>query len=54
MLYWHECLWQFLACESLHVCTVCIWNCGGGGGGGGGVGGGGGCTAEALTGLCFV
>ena len=20
-------LWEFLACESLHVCTVCIWRC---------------------------
>ena len=20
-------LWQFLACESLHVCTVSIWRC---------------------------
>ena len=20
-------LWRFLACESLHVCTVCIWRC---------------------------
>ena len=24
---WYECLLIILACESSHVCTVCIWHC---------------------------
>ena len=27
VLYWYECLLVVLAYESLHVCTVCMWNC---------------------------
>ena len=26
-LYWYGCLSVVLACDSLHVCTVCIWRC---------------------------
>ena len=25
--FWYECPLVVLACESLHVCTVCIWRC---------------------------
>ena len=25
--FWYECPSVVLACESLHVCTVCIWRC---------------------------
>ena len=25
--FWYECLLVVLACESLHICTVCIWRC---------------------------
>ena len=25
--FWYECSSVVLACESLHVCTVCIWRC---------------------------
>ena len=25
VLYWYECPLVVLACESLHVCTLCIW-----------------------------
>ena len=25
--FWYECPLVGLACESLHVCTVCIWRC---------------------------
>ena len=25
-LYWCECLGSF-TCESLHLCTVCVWHC---------------------------
>ena len=27
VLYWYECPLVVLAYDSLHVCTVCIWNC---------------------------
>ena len=27
VLYWNECLLVVLACESLPVCTVCIYRC---------------------------
>ena len=27
VLYWNECLLVVLACESLPVCTVCIYHC---------------------------
>ena len=26
-IFWYECPLVVLACESLHVCTVCIWRC---------------------------
>ena len=26
VLYWDECLLVVSACESLHVCAVCIWH----------------------------
>ena len=27
VLYWYECIWVVLACETLHICIVCIWRC---------------------------
>ena len=25
--FWYQCPLEVLGCESLHVCTVCIWRC---------------------------